>query len=123
MLIKNYVVRREKYMKIEISEKIKYIGVDDNSLDLFESQYVIPDGVAYNSYIVLDEKVAVIDTADARLEKEWFENLDRELNGRKVDYLIIQHLEPDHAGGIVQLMELYPEMTLVGNQKTFLFFR
>ena len=68
-------------MKIEISDKIKYIGVDDNSLDLFERQYVIPDGVAYNSYIVLDEKVAVIDTADARLEKEWFENLDRELNG------------------------------------------
>lgn len=121
MLIKNYVVRREKYMKIEISEKIKYIGVDDNSLDLFESQYVIPDGVAYNSYIVLDEKVAVIDTADARLEKEWFENLDRELNGRKVDYLIIQHLEPDHTGGILHLLELYPEMILVGNQKTFLF--
>lgn len=108
-------------MKIEISEKIKYIGVDDNSLDLFESQYVIPDGVAYNSYIVLDEKVAVIDTADARLEKEWFENLDRELNGRKVDYLIIQHLEPDHTGGILHLLELYPEMILVGNQKTFLF--
>ena len=121
MLIKNYVVRREKYMKIEISEKIKYIGVDDNSLDLFESQYVIPDGVAYNSYIVLDEKVAVIDTADSRLEKEWFENLDRELNGRKVDYLIIQHLEPDHTGGILHLLELYPEMILVGNQKTFLF--
>ena len=121
MLIKNYVVRREKYMKIEISEKIKYIGVDDNSLDLFESQYVIPDGVAYNSYIILDEKVAVIDTADARLEKEWFENLDRELNGRKVDYLIIQHLEPDHTGGILHLLELYPEMILVGNQKTFLF--
>ena len=108
-------------MKIEISEKIKYIGVDDNSLDLFESQYVIPDGVAYNSYIILDEKVAVIDTADVRLEKEWFENLDRELNGRKVDYLIIQHLEPDHTGGILQLLELYPEMILVGNQKTFLF--
>ena len=108
-------------MKIEISEKIKYIGVDDNSLDLFESQYVIPDGVAYNSYIVLDEKVAVIDTADSRLEKEWFENLDRELNGRKVDYLIIQHLEPDHTGGILHLLELYPEMILVGNQKTFLF--
>lgn len=108
-------------MKIEISEKIKYIGVDDTTLDLFESQYVIPDGVAYNSYVILDEKVAVIDTADARLEKEWFENLHRELNGRKVDYLIIQHLEPDHTGGILHLLEMYPEMTLVGNQKTFLF--
>ena len=108
-------------MNIEISEKIKYIGVDDTTLDLFESQYVIPDGVSYNSYVILDEKVAVIDTADERMEKEWLDNLCRELNGRTVDYLIIQHLEPDHTGGILRLMELYPEMTLVGNQKTFLF--
>ena len=108
-------------MNIEISEKIKYIGVDDTTLDLFESQYVIPDGVSYNSYVILDEKVAVIDTADERKEKEWLENLCGALDGREVDYLIIQHLEPDHAGGILQLMELYPEMTLVGNQKTFLF--
>ena len=108
-------------MNIEISEKIKYIGVDDTTLDLFESQYVIPDGVSYNSYVILDEKVAVIDTADERMEKEWLDNLCRELNGRAVDYLIIQHLEPDHTGGILRLMELYPEMTLVGNQKTFLF--
>lgn len=108
-------------MNIEISEKIKYIGVDDTTLDLFESQYVIPDGVSYNSYVILDEKVAVIDTADERMEKEWLENLYEALGGREVDFLIIQHLEPDHAGGIVQLMELYPEMTLVGNQKTFLF--
>lgn len=108
-------------MNIEISEKIKYIGVDDTTLDLFESQYVIPDGVSYNSYVILDEKVAVIDTADERMEKEWLENLCEALDGREVDYLVIQHLEPDHAGGILQLMELYPEMTLVGNQKTFLF--
>lgn len=108
-------------MNIEISEKIKYIGVDDTTLDLFESQYVIPDGVSYNSYVILDEKVAVIDTADERMEKEWLENLCGALDGREVDYLVIQHLEPDHAGGILQLMELYPEMTLVGNQKTFLF--
>lgn len=108
-------------MNIEISEKIKYIGVDDTTLDLFEGQYVIPDGVSYNSYVILDEKVAVIDTADERMEKEWLDNLCRELNGRAVDYLIIQHLEPDHTGGILRLMELYPEMTLVGNQKTFLF--
>ena len=108
-------------MKIEISEKIKYIGVDDTSIDLFESQYVVPDGVSYNSYVILDEKVAVIDTADERMEKEWMENLCYELNGRAVDYLVIQHLEPDHTGGILRLMELYPEMTLVGNQKTFLF--
>lgn len=108
-------------MRIEISEKIKYIGVDDTTLDLFESQYVVPDGVSYNSYVILDEKVAVIDTADERMEKEWLENLCRELNGREVDYLIIQHLEPDHAGGILRLMEMFPEITLVGNPKTFLF--
>ena len=108
-------------MKIEISETIKYIGVDDTTLDLFESQYVVPDGVSYNSYVILDEKVAVIDTADERMEKEWLGNLCHALNGREVDYLIIQHLEPDHTGGILRLMELYPQMTLVGNQKTFLF--
>ncbi|MBQ6844326.1 MAG: FprA family A-type flavoprotein [Agathobacter sp.] len=108
-------------MMVEIAEKIKYIGVDDTALDLFESQYVVPDGVSYNSYVILDEKVAVIDTADARMEKEWMENLCRELGSRSVDYLIIQHLEPDHAGGILRLLECFPEMTLVGNQKTFLF--
>jgi len=108
-------------MKVEISEQIKYIGVDDTTLDLFESQYVVPDGVSYNSYVILDEKVAVIDTVDERMEKVWLENLRCVLAGREVDYLVIQHLEPDHAGGIIRLMELYPEMTLVGNQKTFLF--
>ena len=108
-------------MNIEISEKIKYIGVDDTTLDLFEGQYMIPDGVAYNSYVILDEKVAVIDTADERMEKEWVENLCEALNGRQVDYLVIQHLEPDHTGGILTLLEMFPEMTLVGNQKTFLF--
>lgn len=106
---------------MEIAENIKYIGVDDTSLDLFEGQYVVPDGVSYNSYVILDEKIAVIDTADARMEKEWMENLCNALAGREVDYLIIQHLEPDHAGGILQLLECFPQMTLVGNQKTFLF--
>lgn len=106
---------------MEIAENIKYIGVDDTTLDLFESQYVVPDGVSYNSYVILDEKVAVIDTVDARMEKEWLENLCNQLQGREVDYLIIQHLEPDHAGGILRLLEGFPEMTLVGNQKTFLF--
>lgn len=108
-------------MKIEIADKIKYIGVDDTTLDLFESQYVVPDGVSYNSYVILDEKVAVIDTADERMQKEWIENLCGELQGRQVDYLIIQHLEPDHAGGILWMVEAFPEITLVGNQKTFLF--
>lgn len=108
-------------MRVEISEKIKYIGVDDTTIDLFESQYVVPDGVSYNSYVILDEKVAVIDTVDERMEKEWLEKLCEVLDGRAVDYLIIQHLEPDHAGGILRLMELYPGIMLVGNQKTFLF--
>ncbi len=108
-------------MKIEIADKIKYIGVDDTTLDLFESQYIIPDGVSYNSYVILDEKVAVIDTADERMQKDWMEKLCNELQGREVDYLIIQHLEPDHAGGVLWMLETFPEITLVGNQKTFLF--
>ena len=108
-------------MNKTIADKIKYIGVDDTSLDLFEGQYSVPDGVSYNSYVILDEKVAVIDTVDARMEKEWVEKLCYALQGRKVDYLIIQHLEPDHAGGIVRMIEMFPEITIVGNQKTFLF--
>lgn len=108
-------------MHVKISDEVKYIGVDDTSLDLFESQYVIPDGVSYNSYVLLDEKVAVIDTVDERGMKEWEENLMAALDGKKVDYLVIQHLEPDHAGGIFRMRELFPEITLVGNPKTFLF--
>ena len=104
-----------------ITEDIRYIGVNDHEIDLFEGQYVVPNGMSYNSYVILDEKVAVIDTADERMQKEWLENLCTALNGRSVDYLVIQHLEPDHAGGILSLLELFPEMTLVGNQKTFLF--
>lgn len=108
-------------MEIRIADDIKYIGVDDTTLDLFESQYVIPDGVSYNSYVILDEKVAVIDTVDEYKLSEWEEKLIHELDGRTVDYLIIQHLEPDHTGGIVRMVELFPEITLVGSKKTFLF--
>lgn len=108
-------------MEIKITDDIKYIGVDDLTLDLFESQYVIPDGVSYNSYLILDEKVAVIDTVDEYKLKEWEEKLIAELDGRTVDYLIVQHLEPDHAGGILRMLELFPQVTLVGNKKTFLF--
>jgi flavorubredoxin len=93
--------------------------VDDRTIDLFESQYVVPDGVSYNSYLILDEKVALMDTVDARGMEAWEENLMRELAGRKVDYLVISHLEPDHAGSIGRLLELFPEVTLVGNAKTF----
>ena len=106
-------------MKIEITDSIKYIGVDDTTLDLFESQYVIPKGVSYNSYVICDEKIAVMDTVDKRGMKEWEENLLAELDGRSVDYLVLHHLEPDHAGSIARFVELFPEATLVGNVKTF----
>lgn len=106
-------------MQVTISDSIKYIGVDDREIDLFESQYVVPDGVTYNSYLILDEKTALMDTVDARGMKEWEQNLQAALGGRKVDYLVISHLEPDHAGSIGRLMELYPDAVIVGNAKTF----
>ncbi len=106
---------------MKITDTVKYIGVDDNTLDLFESQYVIPEGISYNSYVILDDKIAVMDTVDNRMLKEWEEKLLEALDGRCVDYLMIQHLEPDHTGGIVRMTELFPDITLVGNQKTFLF--
>jgi len=108
-------------MQVNISEKIKYVGADDTDLDLFESQFVVPEGVSYNSYVILDEKVAVLDTVDKRKMKEWEARLLEELQGRTVNYLILHHVEPDHAGSVARLMELFPEMILVGNQKTFLF--
>ena len=106
-------------MSVTISEAVKYIGADDTTLDLFESQYQIPNGVSYNSYVILDDKVALMDTVDKRGMEQWEKNLTAALDGRAVDYLIIQHLEPDHAGSIARLVELYPEVTLVGNAKTF----
>ena len=106
-------------MKMKITDKVKYIGVDDTTIDLFESQYAVPKGMSYNSYLILDEKTAVMDTVDRRGTKEWEQNLLRELQGRSVDYLVIQHLEPDHAGSVARLVELFPEMILVGNAKTF----
>lgn len=105
--------------KPEITEKIKYIGVDDKTLDLFESQYIIPNGVSYNSYVILDDKIAVMDTVDARASEEWFANLKKELDGKTPDYLVVSHLEPDHAGTIGKLVAAYPNITLVGNVKTF----
>lgn len=106
-------------MQLTITDSVKYIGVDDTTLDLFESQYVIPEGVSYNSYVIIDEKIAVMDTVDKRGMKEWEENLISELDGRSVDYLVLHHLEPDHAGSIARFVELFPEATLVGNAKTF----
>lgn len=97
----------------EIASGIRYIGVDDLDLDLFESQYVIPEGMSYNSYLILDEKVAVLDTVDARKADIWLEGLQEALEGRKPDYLIVNHMEPDHSGVIGRLTELYPEITIV----------
>ncbi len=103
----------------DISDAVKYIGADDNDLDLFESQYDVPDGMCYNSYVILDEKIAVLDTIDKRKTDEWFDNLEKVLNGRTPDYLVISHLEPDHASNIAKAAEKYPEMKLIGNAKTF----
>ena len=101
------------------SENIKYIGVDDRDIDLFEGQYVVPEGMAYNSYVIVDEKIAVTDTVDAHKVNEWLANLEAALAGRKPDYLVIHHLEPDHAGGIADFVAKYPEATLVSSAKAF----
>ena len=102
---------------VTISESIKYIGADDTTLDLFESQYIIPNGISYNSYVILDEKVAVMDTIDARKSEEWFNNLSNVLAGRNVDYIVISHLEPDHAANIKALSDKYPDAKLVLSAK------
>ena len=106
---------------MHITDSVKYIGVDDTTIDLFESQYVVPEGISYNSYVILDEKIAVLDTVDARGQEGWLENLTVALDGKKVDYLIVNHVEPDHSGSIAKLVELYPQITVVGNAKTFQF--
>lgn len=106
-------------MNIEISNAVKYIGVDDKTLDLFESQYIVPNGISYNSYVILDEKICVLDTVDKRKTDEWFANLENTLAGKKPDYLVINHLEPDHAANIKEIADKYPDMKLVGNAKTF----
>ena len=102
---------------MNVSEKIKYIGVDDLSLDLFESQYVVPNGISYNSYLIIDEQVAIMDTVDSRLGSEWFARLEEALCGRKPDYLVVHHLEPDHAGEILRLTEKYPELKIVASAR------
>ncbi|MDE6124881.1 MAG: FprA family A-type flavoprotein [Eubacterium sp.] len=104
---------------IKVTDSIKYIGVDDKDIDLFESQYIVPNGVSYNSYVILDEKIAIMDTVDARKTDEWLTNLEAELCGKAPDYLVISHLEPDHAANIKLVTEKYPSVTLVGNAKTF----
>lgn len=104
---------------VTISDSIRYVGVDDRDIDLFESQYIVPNGVSYNSYIIMDDKIAIMDTVDARKTDEWLENVERELSGKTPAYLIISHLEPDHSGSIQAVIEKYPDMKLVSNAKTF----
>ena len=104
---------------MEVTKDIIYIGVNDHKVDLFEGQYVVPNGMAYNSYVILDEKTAVMDTVDAHFGEEWLANLEQALGGRKPDYLVVQHMEPDHSANIAKFAEKYPEAQIVGNAKTF----
>lgn len=104
---------------MKITDTIRYAGVNDHQVDLFEGQYKVPNGMAYNSYVILDEKIAVMDTVDANFTHEWLDNLDRILEGRKPDYLIVQHMEPDHAANVANFLKVYPETTVVANAKTF----
>ncbi len=101
------------------SDDIFYVGTDDKTIDLFEGQYVVPNGISYNSYVIMDEKIAVMDTVDERKTNEWFENLENVLNGKQPDYLVVLHMEPDHAANIEKFMNKYPTAKLVANQKTF----
>ena len=104
-------------MTFNVTEKIRYIGVDDTTIDLFESQYIVPNGISYNSYLIMDEKIAIMDTADKRKSEEWFANLEEGLEGRTPDYLIVQHMEPDHAGNIATLLAKYPELQVAASAK------
>ncbi len=108
-------------MQIKLTDNIKYVGMDDLDIDLFEGMYEVPDGVSYNSYLILDEKTVLLDTVDKEKMMEWVEKLETELEGRNLDYLVIHHVEPDHTGSVAKVLELFPEVTVVGNQKTFLF--
>ena len=104
---------------MKIGNDIYYVGVNDHQVDLFEGQYVVPNGMSYNSYVIMDEKIAVMDTVDINFTEEWLGNIAKVLNGAKPDYLVVQHMEPDHAANIENFMKAYPETTVVANTKTF----
>ena len=104
---------------MKITDTIKYVGVNDHQIDLFEGQYKVPNGMSYNSYVILDEKTAVMDTVDANFTHEWLDNIQQVLGDRKPDYLIVQHMEPDHAANIANFMKAYPDTTIVSNKKAF----
>ncbi len=107
----------------KVSNSVIYIGCDDKDIDLFESQYVVPNGISYNSYLVVDKKIAIMDTTDKRKADEWFNNLEQALDGRTPDYLVISHMEPDHASCIQRLAEKYENIKIVGNAKTFVYYK
>jgi len=103
-----------------MNNAIKYVGVDDKTLDLFESQYIVPNGVSYNSYVILDDKIVIMDTVDKRAKEAWLQNVKDVLNDRQPDYLVVSHMEPDHCANIKAICELYPNMKIIGNAKTFM---
>lgn len=107
------------FLSMKITDDILYIGVNDHDVDLFEGQYIVPNGMSYNSYVIMDEKIAVMDTVDIRFGEEWLKNLAAALNGRKPDYLIVQHMEPDHSANTAKFLTLYPEAKVVASQKAF----
>ncbi len=104
---------------MQITNEIKYVGVNDRTIDLFEGQYVVPNGVSYNSYVIMDDKIAVFDTVDKRKTEDWLSNVENVLGGKKPDYLVISHMEPDHSASIDAFLKKYPSVTVVGNEKTF----
>lgn len=104
---------------MQITDDVIYVGVNDHKIDLFEGQYVVPNGISYNSYVILDDKIAVFDTVDLSFTEEWFNNLEKALNGKQPDYLIVQHMEPDHSANIVHFMNKYPRVTIVSSNKSF----
>jgi len=104
---------------MNITKDIKYIGVNDHKIDLFEGQYIVPNGMAYNSYAIIDEKIAIMDTVDANFTHEWLDNIQSVLEGRKPDYLIVQHMEPDHSANIANFLKAYPKAQIVSSLKAF----
>ena len=109
----------EVFYMITIRDAIRYVGVNDHQVDLFEGQYSVPNGMSYNSYVILDEKIAVMDTVDIHFTHEWLDNLTSVLNGRTPDYLIIQHMEPDHSANILNFLKTWPNTTIVATEKAF----
>ena len=110
---------RRFMVTMKVGNDIYYVGVNDHQVDLFEGQYDVPNGMSYNSYVIMDEKIAVMDTVDAHFTEEWLGNVANVLNGAKPDYLVVQHMEPDHAANIENFVKAYPEVTVVANTKTF----